>query len=302
MSQNVILTKRLFFIIVFLLFFLNGCSSNTAENIKPITPELVNKINEADLTENTPEYVAYHSIKKGMAKDFEGVLPLYSNEMKQKYAEMLTGFLAEAIRYKYYEPVYALFGKNIPIEQIRKIPSDQLLAKFLMVSIRMNFSVRRVELEFQNIKTSNTDSQIIINYRYFVPMANGWEKESAIVHLKNQNGQWKIVKDQLTEHINSRFNYISKCQSKEQKSRSEQSYSRAIQTLNYDICRERARLTKTFSSDSPLLTKSSFEERLRDTLFSNEYCMEFHNAAPSPPLRIDIVNEETCKQLNIAPN
>lgn len=306
--------NRLIFSLLILVLILSGCST---PEVRPDIPKSINKINENNLTVNTPEYIAYFYVKNSMGKEYAEAIKLLDNDLKQKYASTLYEYLEQSIKYKYFEPVYDIFGKNITMEQIKQVPVDQMLGSFINVSVRMNFKSPKVELEFLNVKTDSGQSDVQMKGRFFIPAINRWETISSVnVKLKQKNNVWKVVEDSgvLTTHINNQLNSISKCQNKEATKRAGQSYTNALAQLNKETCSKKAQIVK-MASLMPLVSlaefsdkineefisyKSSIEENERDKIFHTESCMDFKNSK-SYKLTTDIVSDEACKELNITP-
>lgn len=265
--------------------------------------QLENKILESNLTVNSPEYIAYQNEKYLMVNDYESVLKYLDDDIKAEYHAELLKYLEMSIRYKYFEPVYDIFGENISFEQIQQVSMDNLLGSFLRLIVRRNFTFKKFELALESIEIKDTESDVKFTGRALVPYANEWIVFNSHYKLKKRSNIWVIIDDgQVTSDIIKKLKSIKNCQTKSFRIAD---YNKSIEILNTDVCTYRAQIKKggSFENENPLqdfMSAGTFEENKRDDIFGNKYCMEFDNGN-SNSLTTDIVSDETCEKLNITP-
>lgn len=292
-------------------FLLIGCTSS--EQLFPIDKkydEIFEKSKDISLFDkDSIEYYAYLNLVNANKRDLKLFVANLDEDIKNDYLNKLYSLIEYSIKYKYYEPVYHLFGKNVTMDDVKKSNKDELLVKYFKATFNgIKMTVTDVQARvYETKKLDNGNISVTIYSKNFIPLAKSWNNIDDTLVFKNVNNKWVIVDSGYVKIFNKVLNTGMICIDKESKNRGVSfDYNKAIDELNLKTCQDRAN-KKVINNPLPQLsglmrTKTSAEFNRDNILFyrGNSECIgmyDFYNGD------IDelIVPKAICDKLDLKP-
>lgn len=296
---------------------LSGCtSSQTKNNINIPVDTRYDKVFEegkdiSSFNKDSVEYFAYENVIDINKREFKLFITNLDEEVKKNLASNLYEMLDYSIKYKYFEPIYYLFGKNLTMEEIKKSDRDELLLKYFKSTFRgLTFTVSDIKAKIYKTELlENGNTTVTIYTKNFVPLLNNWlDTNENKITLKKANNSWIVVNSEALKHYEKILNNAISCKQKEENSRGKNfDYQKAIEELNLKTCQARIdgkdknQVNPLEKLSGMMRLKTSAESYRDEILFfnNNHECINMYQTY-SGYIDDAIVPNSECKKLNLS--